>query len=51
MIGTVDVTTDIDFSSGGYNFAGGNTDWNGFIPVAKWLDSLVFIDNNSPDIC
>ena len=49
MIGTVDVTTDIDFSSGGYDFAGGNTAWNGFIPVAEALGG-VFLDNNSPDL-
>ena len=41
MIGTVDVTTDVDFSSGVYNFAGGNTAWNGFIPVAESLGGVL----------
>ena len=49
MIGTVDVTTDVDFSSGVYDFAGGNTDWNGFIPATEVLGG-VFLDNNSPDL-
>ena len=49
MIGPVDVTTDVDFSSGGYDFAGGNTAWNGFIPATESLGS-VFLDNNSPDL-
>ena len=49
MIGTVDVTTDVDFSSGGYNFAGGNTEWNGFIPATESLGGVVN-DNNSPDL-
>ena len=50
MIGTVDVTTDVDFSSGGYDFAGGNTAWNGFIPAFEELGG-VFLDNNSPTCC
>ena len=37
MIGTVDVTTEVDFSSGGFDFAGGNTEWNGFIPALSRL--------------
>ena len=49
MIGTVDVTTDVDFSSGLYNFAGGNTEWNGFIPAIESLGGVVN-DNNSPDL-
>ena len=49
MIGTVDVTTDVNFSSGGYDFAGGNTAWNGFIPTTEALGG-VFLDNNSPDL-
>ena len=49
MIGTVDVTTDVNFSSGGYDFAGGNTAWNGFIPAIEALGG-VFHDNNSPDL-
>ena len=49
MIGTVDVTTDVDFSSGGYDFAGGNTAWNGFIPASEALGGVV-LDNNSPDL-
>ena len=49
MIGTVDVTTDVDFSSGGYDFAGGNTAWNGFIPTTEVLGGVV-VDNNSPDL-
>ena len=49
MIGPVDVTTDVDFSSGGYDFAGGNTAWNGFIPTTEALGG-VFLDNNSPDL-
>ena len=49
MIGTVDVTTDVDFSSGGYDFAGGNTAWNGFVPVSEALGG-VFVDNASPDL-
>ena len=49
MIGTVDVTTDINFSSGGYDFAGGNTEWNGFVPITEVLGGA-FVDNNSPDL-
>ena len=49
MIGTVDVTTDVDFSGGGFDFAGGNTAWNGFIPTTESLGG-VFLDNNSPDL-
>ena len=49
MIGTVDVTTDINFSSGGYDFAGGNTEWNGFIPTTESLGGGE-LNNNSPDI-
>ena len=32
-----------------YNFAGGNTDWNGFIPAAESLGGVV-TNNNSPDL-
>ena len=49
MIGTVDVTTDVNFSSRGYDFAGGNTEWNGFIPAWRRLAAL-FVDNNSADL-
>ena len=49
MIGTVDVTTDVNFSSGGFDFAGGNTAWNGFIPITESLGG-VFLDNDSPDL-
>ena len=49
MIGPVDVTTDVNFSSGGFDFAGGNTAWNGFIPITEELGG-VFLDNNSPDL-
>src|SRR4029079_3990100 len=52
MDGKVDVTTQINFSDGGYNFAGGNTDWNGFVPLGEKLDNpgAIVIDNNSPDL-
>ena len=50
MIGTVDVTTEINFSGGGFDFAGGNTEWNGFIPSTSRLIASVFINNESPDI-
>ena len=50
MIGTVDVTTEVDFSSSGYDFAGGNTAWNGFVPDTEDLDAPVFLDNNSRDL-
>ena len=49
MIGPVDVTTDVNFSSSGFDFAGGNTDWNGFIPATEDLGNVVD-DNNSRDL-
>jgi hypothetical protein len=48
MNDVVDSRTQVDFSSGGYNFEGGNTEWNRFVPVGETVASP--IDNNSSDL-
>ncbi|WP_439374592.1 DUF5801 repeats-in-toxin domain-containing protein [Bradyrhizobium sp. DASA03120] len=48
MFGTVDSPTHIDFSTGGYNFVGGNSSWAEFIPAGETVANP--IDNNSLDL-
>ncbi len=49
MNAIVDSTTTVNFSSSAFNFAGGNAEWNGFVPTGETLGGTV-IDNNSADI-
>ena len=49
MVRTVDVTAQIDFNAGGYNFTGGNKVWNGFVPTGETLGTLA-LDNDSSDL-
>ena len=50
MNGTVDSKTSVNFSSGQYNFEGGNLGWTGFVPLNEDLSSGTVIDNNSSDL-
>ena len=52
MSGPVDSTATIDFNAGGYNFTGGNSAWNGFVPVGEDIDgsSTTAVDNESSDL-
>ncbi|WP_319497885.1 DUF5801 repeats-in-toxin domain-containing protein [uncultured Cohaesibacter sp.] len=57
MVGTVDGgATEISFTDGGYDPAGGNLDWNGFVPtgdvltVPKKAGDPQPVDNNSSDL-
>jgi large repetitive protein len=47
MNGVVDSLTTIDFGSGGYDFVGGNTEWNRFAPTGEPLTGT---NNDSKDI-
>ncbi len=49
MNGTVDSVQSVSFSSGQYDFSGGNTEWNGFVPSNESLGETV-INNNSSDL-
>lgn len=49
MDGKIDSTQTIDFNGGGYNFTGGNFDWNGFVKIGEELGGTV-TDNNSQDL-
>ena len=48
MNGIVDSRSEVEFSSGAYNFEGGNTEWNRFVPIGETVDQP--IDNNSSDL-
>jgi VCBS repeat-containing protein len=49
MIGAIDVSANIDFNAGGYNFTGGNLDWTGFVQTPETLGGIP-VNNNSPDL-